>query len=41
MMLTGCVKAVDHLPTIVLKDIILPIFQGVWEKLWFILDKKS
>ena len=36
-MMSGCVKALDHLPSNVLKVALLPMIEGVWPSLCEIL----
>lgn len=36
-MLSGCAKALNNLPTIVLKEVLLPIIDKVWNPLCNIL----
>ena len=33
VMLSGCVKALDHLPATVLKQALLPMIESVWDNL--------
>lgn len=40
LMLQGCVKALDYLPAVVIKQAIFPIIANIWDNLCKILEEK-
>jgi len=39
-MLSGCVKALDHLPAAILKEVLLPLIEKIWNNICKILEIK-